>query len=335
MDFIDRYVYAVERHLPRAQRSDIAQELTDVLRTQQEERENELGHALTPGETASMLSAFGHPLLVASRYWKQQQLIGPLLLPFYWNALRIAVVSVLCLDAASLIVNVLNHPQSVLDALALAWGLAWSTLFLVCGVVTLIVALVERFAARSPLHELRLGRWDPRRLPAVPGAQPVSRPALALELVVATLCGLWFLDLPWFRQAVHVVLGPAAPAATTPFVFGPGWHHLFALVPWFAGVQIVLVVTLLVRPQMARVRATGLVAIASVWLYGVCSALLQRPAVELAPSTAPVAQYATALPVLNVVADSLIAVLGFLCITVIVKNVRFLSRGVQSRVLAV
>ena len=83
MDLIDRYLDAVRLFLPRGQRDDITAELRDVLMTRREEREAELGRPLTRKEDEALLHDYGHPLMVAARYGRQQYLIGPELYPVY------------------------------------------------------------------------------------------------------------------------------------------------------------------------------------------------------------------------------------------------------------
>ena len=46
MDLVDRYVYAVKRHLPAAQQDDIVNELTDDILSQIRDKEAELGRSL-------------------------------------------------------------------------------------------------------------------------------------------------------------------------------------------------------------------------------------------------------------------------------------------------
>ncbi len=91
MDLVDRYVYAVKRHLPASQQDDIINELTDDILSQIKDKEEELGRPLGEAEQEAILKQYGHPYLLAMRYRPQQYLIGPALFPFYFPALKIAL----------------------------------------------------------------------------------------------------------------------------------------------------------------------------------------------------------------------------------------------------
>jgi hypothetical protein len=76
MDLVDRYVYAVKRHLPANQQDDIVNELTDDILSQIKDKEEELGRPLNDAEQEAILKQYGHPYLLATRYRPQQYLIG-------------------------------------------------------------------------------------------------------------------------------------------------------------------------------------------------------------------------------------------------------------------
>src|SRR5215472_6382042 len=94
MELLDRYLKAVAKALPGAQREDILRELSEDIRSEMEEKESELGHPLTEAEQEAVLRQRGNPLLLAARYRQDQrtvafgrQLIGPVLFPFYIRVL--------------------------------------------------------------------------------------------------------------------------------------------------------------------------------------------------------------------------------------------------------
>ena len=88
MEMIDRYLQAVKFALPQAQREDIIKELRDNILSQIEEKESGLGRALNEDEQAELLKKLGSPLGLASRYRKQQYLIGATMFPIYWKVLK-------------------------------------------------------------------------------------------------------------------------------------------------------------------------------------------------------------------------------------------------------
>src|SRR5580693_4744277 len=71
MELLDRYLHAIEFWLPKRQKQDIIAELSEDLRSQIEEKENELGRKLNDAEVEAILKRCGSPVEVASRYLPQ------------------------------------------------------------------------------------------------------------------------------------------------------------------------------------------------------------------------------------------------------------------------
>src|SRR3954453_6853729 len=99
---LDRYLTAVKFWLPKSQRDDIAAELAANLQSEIDDRTEALGRPLTDVELAAFLKQHGPPILVASRYRGEhrtvnfgRQLIGPIVFPYYWIALKISLVLLL------------------------------------------------------------------------------------------------------------------------------------------------------------------------------------------------------------------------------------------------
>ena len=88
MDWVDRYVEAVKRYLPRKQREDIGAELHSALEDKLTEAARETGVPLTEAEVLQLLKAQGHPLKVASGYHEQRIRISEPLFPIYKLALQ-------------------------------------------------------------------------------------------------------------------------------------------------------------------------------------------------------------------------------------------------------
>ncbi|PYU12535.1 MAG: hypothetical protein DMG37_13075 [Acidobacteria bacterium] len=63
MDLVDRYLKAVAKALPEAQREDIIRELTEDIQSEMEDKQSELGRELTEAEQESLLKQRGNPLL--------------------------------------------------------------------------------------------------------------------------------------------------------------------------------------------------------------------------------------------------------------------------------
>ena len=64
---VEHYLLQLQTFLPAKQRDDIAAELRESIRSTVEDREREVGRALTDDELNAVLQGFGHPMLVAGR----------------------------------------------------------------------------------------------------------------------------------------------------------------------------------------------------------------------------------------------------------------------------
>jgi hypothetical protein len=155
MDLIDSYVQSVRLFLPSEQRDDIARELREDLRSQVEDKEAELGRSLTSPEQAALLRQYGHPMLMAARYRRGRNLIGPVIFPIYWQILK-------------LILGLLTATNLASIGLLVVKGDSWSeigaavTRFLDNGLeaavfITLVAAVCEWSLSRFKVLE----RWDP------------------------------------------------------------------------------------------------------------------------------------------------------------------------------
>lgn len=203
----ERYLHAVRRALPVAKADDIVAELRDVLATRQEEREDALDRPLTNDETAAMLKDFGHPLVVAAQYRKQQWLIGPDVYPFYWFVMRIVVLVIVGVDIVTGIARFLFANEPPLAIVAQTWGSLWMSLLINVGVLTVIFAVLERTG--FPAEHVR--KWTPEQLPAVEDKQK-SVWESAFEVAANVLAILWWIGLihlPWTNGNSEFRMEPA------------------------------------------------------------------------------------------------------------------------------
>lgn len=190
MSLLNRYVHAVRKHLPKAQRDDIAAEIRETLVSQLEEREAEAGRPLTGDEQAAVIKRFGHPLVVAGRYGSREYLIGPRIFPFYRFVLKvmawIAVPITLFLTvAAAMAENWYTQVPLVL------WILS-NVALAAFGVVTLIFARLERRKDQFDLPQT----WDPRELSPEPGSsEPPSRWEPVGSLLSVAFYFLWWIGV--------------------------------------------------------------------------------------------------------------------------------------------
>jgi len=218
MELLDRYLQAVRFWLPKAQQQDIIAELSSDLRSQIDDKEMELGRPLDKAELEVILRRCGAPILVASRYRPQTQLIGPALFPIYQFVLKLVLLWILVP-----VFIVIVGPAMILSA-ENRWSAffeTWSTLsyamFVAAGIITLIFAVLERTQATLHLFD----NWSLRSLPPAPKtARPPSRTQTIFELICGIGGLLYLLAVPHYP---FLILGPAAlflkPA--------PMWHTFY------------------------------------------------------------------------------------------------------------
>jgi hypothetical protein len=248
VEVIERYLRAVRSWLPAGQRSDIVSELEEDLRSEVEEREQELGRPLEETELLALLRRRGHPMWVAERYLPARHLIGPAMLPAYFRTVTIAVACILALFAA--LYAVFSGPAR--DAVpALSSPVAWLWLagvwcFAYVGLFTLIFALVERRHQRGRAT----GEWDPRDPAGLPGpaadgeaAARRNRRGYAVAEVVGDLGALWL----WL-----VVRVPRVPELG--LVVTPVWSALHWPIALFLAASVAIGLADVLRPSETRRR---------------------------------------------------------------------------------
>ena len=143
MDLFERYLQAVRSFLPKRLQDDVVRELSEELRSQADEQEAQLGRPLIEPEQEQILKQWGHPLLLASRYQPQRQLVGPALFPIYWLVLRIALGVALLVHVIAAAVFVANG-RPLEDALAGRAKLPLGPLLIFFAWVMLVFARFEQ-----------------------------------------------------------------------------------------------------------------------------------------------------------------------------------------------
>ena len=198
MQLLDRYLTAVKFWLPKRQREDIAAELAANLQSEIDDRVAELGRPLTDDEITSLLKQHGSPILVASRYQQEhrtvtfgRQLIGPLLFPFYWTAMKVTLVLLLIpATVPALVLSPhLNPAREIAQVLYRTMALTLPALFL----VTAIFALIDAGLRKFHLLEKWQSDWDPRTLPSpAHQAKQVRRSSSIAGIIIQSLFILWW-----------------------------------------------------------------------------------------------------------------------------------------------
>ncbi|HLY78570.1 MAG TPA: hypothetical protein VKQ70_04305 [Caulobacteraceae bacterium] len=220
MDLLERYLDTVRLFLPLAQRDDIAAELRDVLLTRCEEREAELGRPLNRAEQEAVLKGFGHPLVVAARYGRQQYLIGPDLYPAY-RFVVLLVLGVLAFSAA--VAGGVQTAAGIGGAFAglgTALKIIWEGAFVAIGAVTFTFAALQR----TGVGQRMLRDWSVAELPHLSLRRRRERWFEPLAgMVVLTIVLLWWVGLiQGWPPAI-----PVKPGGVIHLAFAPQLHDLY------------------------------------------------------------------------------------------------------------
>jgi len=237
MELIDRYLQAVKFALPRAQRDDIIGELRDSILSQVEEKEAALGRPLSEDEQVELLKKLGNPLHLASRYYKQQHMIGAAIFPIYWKVLKAGLaLSFLVQAAASIAMAAAGKPFSESLGVLFRYPAVALTVF---AWVTLVFAGLEFFGVKFRIAD----RWDPRKLPSLVKSDPAkSRFELIAQLVIQTIFGIWWLAGLHYQ---YLIFGPGINF----FRFGPVWQAIYPLFVILVLIDLAFTSAKLFRPQ--------------------------------------------------------------------------------------
>lgn len=250
MELLERYLQAVRFLLPRKQRDDVARELSEDLRAQIEERQDELGRPLAEDELAALLRKSGHPATLALRYQPERYLIGPRVFPLFWYGVKVVagVLAIVHLLLPAVYFVVTNQPEKIVGQFLRFPGVALPAL----AVLTLCFAVLDTDVVRTAV-ERALADWKPQDLPPIARQerQPVSSMA---GVIMPLVFGIWWLIGLKFP---YLILGPGADYVQ----FGPPFHRLF--VPMAVGTVATAVVGWF---RLARPRDTRLILATSLFV---------------------------------------------------------------------
>jgi hypothetical protein len=190
-DLIDRYVHEVGRRLPRAQRTDVENELRSLLEETLESRVREQGDTYDHSTdrvtvAADVLRKFGAPDDVANRYSPQpRHLIGPRLYTSFLTVLKVVLPSMV---GIALFVTLMESgwtdepTNGAIGTALLRWlGLSFQMAMSALAQIVVIFAVVERL---HPQTVAQRKEWDPFSLPPVDDPARVSMTNVVLKIYV-------------------------------------------------------------------------------------------------------------------------------------------------------
>ncbi|HKW31554.1 MAG TPA: hypothetical protein VJN92_01015 [Candidatus Acidoferrum sp.] len=261
MDLVDRYLKALAKALPDAQREDIIRELSEDIRSEMEDKQGELGRPLTEAEQQALLRERGNPLLLAARYHQDdrrvafgRQLIGPVLYPFYIKVLSFNLgLTFVVIGTIFLALGVSGQPVRFGDILSSCL----LQLFIQVGVVTLIFSLIERHLTKHPDRwnlsgkcgavQLDIGAGRNVSLP-IEGRQQVSRFESVSIIIASAVALVWMTEV---QNYPFLILGPAAAFLK----LAPIWYQVYFPIVLLTVFEIVRATINLARPDWTLFRA--------------------------------------------------------------------------------
>jgi len=229
MELLERYLQAVEEHLPAKGRQDTLAELRANLQAELDEREEMAGRPLTEAEVGSVLEAHGMPLCVAARYQPQRTLIGPEMFPVYWYTLKRSFPFVVLAYAVVLIARFAIGGEALSRLPAAVWGFSGIALTF-WAIMTLGFAVFDY--VQQNYGSKGQPRWSVRELPKLQKRQPgETHPSLAsgiADLIVSVLGVIWLLLVP---AHPYLMFGPGAKLMRMmPFDLTPEWRVYFWMI---------------------------------------------------------------------------------------------------------
>lgn len=274
---LDRYIHAVERHLPQAGRHDIAAELRETIQSRMEEDAAAHGRGLTEAEQSAILKSVGRPVVVAGRYGTSQYLIGPGLFPYYRSTLKALATIGVPLLLVTTVAGAATADSPWRGALS-AIGQSLTTALAVFALATIVFWQMERGVPKPELDD----DWDPAELPAVPGAvRGVSRAhSIGQAALMATYLLWWVGVLPLTRLLRLVPTGVLVPR------LAPAWEPVFLPIAVLMGVELIIHVLNAWRPQVPRWRVAAHMA-CDLAALGLIVFLLNADALVVAPVAGP------------------------------------------------
>ena len=318
-DLVDRYLYAVKFWLPKAQQEDILAELGEDLLSQIEEREAALGHALGDGEVVEILKRRGDPMKVAGGYLPERRLINPAVLPVYWLVLKVVLLWVLAPLFALLFAGPVLASARPWGTLLVCLVEYWRAAFMTVGMVTVAFVLLDRYQA----HSRHASRWDPRKLPRVPGSQDTGArwkhlTAFVFSAIAAILwaCLLWRgAEFP-FRGGMRLRLGPL-------------WEPLYWPILGLTVAAAFFDLLSFLRPGWARVRSLVRIG-GDLFSLAIAALLLRAGGGGVALGNLPAAELARTTAWFNFMIVNAVLGLAVVVIIDLINEARYLLRGTRT-----
>lgn len=244
-ELLSRYLAAVERRLPREGVLDVLAELREALSARIEAREEQLGRTASADEVAEILKAYGHPVVVASKYSGNDYVIGPNLYPWFWYVQRIAVGLTLAIAFAIIAVRALGAEEPFGAALRGFWG-ALQGAMICFGVVTALFVIAER----TKFDMKWAAKWDPKTLPR----EQIRERKSLFESFISVAFDIIFL-LWWVKVVQWPAEIPTRDGGAAGIHFSAAWAAVWSPVLALSVAATVVHIADIIHPAWSRIRS--------------------------------------------------------------------------------
>lgn len=196
MALIERYIYAVTKHLPASQRDDVARELRASIEDMAADRAKD--GKIKESDIEKVLVELGDPAVMASNYTgTKQYLIGPKWFATYWGVLKQILYYVPALvTCIVLIVNFVTTDKVWIESIIHAIGSGFGAAIQVAFWTTATFFVLERSGDVNPKDIMDVKAkekraWTPADLPMPPKKRQIP----AVEAWVSV--GLMVIAIAW------------------------------------------------------------------------------------------------------------------------------------------
>ncbi|MDX1414216.1 MAG: hypothetical protein R3293_08490 [Candidatus Promineifilaceae bacterium] len=200
MELVDRYVYAVGRHLPRRGRADIETEIRSLIEDTLDGYAQKQGRNVDEEMVVAVLQEFGKPEEVAASYRSgKQYLVGPELFPIFKLVLTV-VISVMSAFYLIGILIALGRAEDFWNTLLTIFSGRlpeyFSTMIGILGIIVIVFAVLERVLPEQAFVDDE--DWDPTQLEKVEEPNRINRAGLIISIVFLVIFLIWFNFFPRF-----------------------------------------------------------------------------------------------------------------------------------------
>ena len=240
----DRYVWAVLRAIPEAQRGELEPEIRALVADTIEARTHAAGGVAPADAERAALVELGDPEQLAARYaGRPLMLIGPALFPAWRRLVLMLLAIVVPIVAVVTLGSSLLAESPIGQTVGAMIGGAWIAAVMVMFWVTVVFAAIEWRGISVP--ELV---WSPDRLPDVPGIQRIG----AAELVGAIAASMFLAAFIVWQQ----VSPPAVDGAEMPILDPALWSFWLPYFLVLTGVEIAFTIGVYLRGRWTYLLAT-------------------------------------------------------------------------------